>query len=1003
LLRIALQPSFSAVKRRMSPISLLLHTSFLACPPGFGKLVGMGVRSVQGRWVMGLGAAGALLLLTGLAAQASIVVNVLSPPRTVSPGNLAIHVFAVSHTGQSPIQVTLELVAPPGWGHLGLPPSLSLAPGDEQAVFVTVIVSRGAAAGPYRVRLVVGWPEGEASAEATVHVIAVAGVDLVPPRKGEVQPGDSVTYELSLVNRGNVLDRFSVDASSAHGWAVRVEPQDLTLRPGQRATVRLTLSVPAHTEPGRDLLSVAVRSQEGAEARTAWFTMILPPGPEAIGGTVLAELDMRLGGRLGYDPISDRRLSLITLSGDGEVLGGEVNLMLHATGPWDPAPYSLSRFSFSYDQGSAWVDVGEVGLRMSSLLLSLGVAGMLAGVRTDHGEAALLTGWLGDEGRFGLRGAWLGAWGQLGLAVRETRGEDHVRAGTLWISGRIFDGLDIRSEGGVAFSGPFLDTGFLVGLTAEAGTALEFQADAFAVGPWFPSARADRAGVTMSGEWDVDGVGLRLVAHGERDNVLGIATVPTTMRSELSTAFDWALAEWPLAVYAGAALRRGQGFGPGPRQDWRTRILDLAVVAGESPLVLRLSGRWRWEDDFTVPTTERIEEYGQRFVLTLGRTRVALTLTQTATRDGVGEIVTAASLVSLYLRTAAGVAVDFRHSRHGGHAGVEIPFSIAPAWSVLGRLDIGWDAGGEVNSVHAVIGFEYAFLWTPPFLPAKGWLEGTVFVDDNGDGRRDPGEAPVGGAVLTMNRVTVASGDDGRFLFPPLAPGAYAITLERLPPGFRARTDLPLRAEVVLAGRTRVEIACERVGEISGTVYDDVNRNEIQDAAEAGLRGVTVILDRDGVQVSEVRTAPLGTFSFTDLPGGEYEVRIDVRSLPDRYELTTAEEVVVRLEPGATAEVLFGAWERPRPVVIVYQPPVADFTWSPPTPRVGQPVTFDAGTSLGEIVRYQWEFTGDDVFDAEGVAVTWTFPEPGFYLVALVVTDRDGLEDRIELLVVVVA
>jgi hypothetical protein len=954
-----------------------------------------------GRWAFRLGVAAAFLVVTSLAAEATVSVTVLSPPRTVSPGDIAIHVFAVVNEGPDPIEVALSAIVPNGWDHLGLPLSLSLFPGDEEAVFLTVVVPRIAAAGDHSVRLRAAWPTGEVSAAATIRVLAVAAVELVPPREGAGQPSESVTYDLSLLNRGNVLDRFSVDASSAHGWTVRVEPRELSLRPGERGAVRLVVSIPHHTEPGRDLLSVTVRSTEGAEARAAWFTTILPPGPEAIVGTVLSDLDMELGGRLGYDPIADRRMSLLALSGDGQVLEGDVDLTLHLTGPWDPAPYSVSRFSFAYDQGSAWVEAGEVGLVLSGLLLSLGADGMLAGLATESGTAALVTGWLGEEGRFGLRGAWLGTWGELGLAYRETRGEDHVRAGTLWVTGTLGDGLTLHGEGGIALSGPFLDAGFLVGLSAEAGTTLEFQADAYAVGPWFPSTRADRAGISLSGQLAVDPVGLRFVARWERDNVLGLPAVPVVVRSDLSTALDYAPAQWPVAFFAMAAVRRSLGVGP-PALDRRARVLELAAVAGDSPLVLRLSGRWRKDEDLVAPSAQWTHEYDQRLTLSVGRTRAILTLTQAAIYDGLRSLVSAAEQVSLDLRTPAGVAFDFRHSRAGGSAGVEVPLSIPPAFTVTARVDMGWDPVGGVDSLYAVIAFEYAFSWTPPFLPARGWLEGTLFVDGNGNGRHDPEEEGVVGAMLLADGVRVSSGADGRFLFPPLSPGAYALTVDRLPPGFRVQTDLPLQVEVTLAGRTKVAIACERVGEISGAVYDDADQSRAREAGEPGLRGVAVILVQAGAEIGQVWTDPLGEFSFPDLPAGEYEVRLDVGSLPERYEPTTPEAVRVSLDPGAAVEVSFGAWQRPRPVVIVYRPPVADFAWSPPTPRAGEPITFDAAASLGEIVRYQWEFTGDDEPDAEGIVTTWTFPEPGFYLVALTVTDADGLEGQVELLIQVV-
>jgi PKD repeat protein len=75
-------------------------------------------------------------------------------------------------------------------------------------------------------------------------------------------------------------------------------------------------------------------------------------------------------------------------------------------------------------------------------------------------------------------------------------------------------------------------------------------------------------------------------------------------------------------------------------------------------------------------------------------------------------------------------------------------------------------------------------------------------------------------------------------------------------------------------------------------------------------------------------------------------------------------------------------------------PPVANFTWTPPIPKVGEPVTFDASASTpngGTIVKYEWNFS--DGGTATGKIVTHTYVNPGTYIVTLNVTDSQGLWD----------
>lgn len=114
---------------------------------------------------------------------------------------------------------------------------------------------------------------------------------------------------------------------------------------------------------------------------------------------------------------------------------------------------------------------------------------------------------------------------------------------------------------------------------------------------------------------------LRFTTRWERDNVLGIALVPTVIRSDLTTAVDWSPSGSPLALFATTTVRRSQGFGPGPALDRRNRILDLALAVTDASFAFRLSGRWRWEEDLAAPSWQRTDEYAQRFTLPSGRPR----------------------------------------------------------------------------------------------------------------------------------------------------------------------------------------------------------------------------------------------------------------------------------------------------------------------------------------------------------------------------------------------
>jgi hypothetical protein len=78
------------------------------------------------------------------------------------------------------------------------------------------------------------------------------------------------------------------------------------------------------------------------------------------------------------------------------------------------------------------------------------------------------------------------------------------------------------------------------------------------------------------------------------------------------------------------------------------------------------------------------------------------------------------------------------------------------------------------------------------------------------------------------------------------------------------------------------------------------------------------------------------------------------------------------------------------------QPPVADFNYTPRTPRVGQPVTFDSSYSYdpdGDIVSYKWDF-GDETA-GNGMIIDHVYSRSGSFSVSLTVTDRENAVDTL--------
>jgi uncharacterized protein YkwD/uncharacterized protein (DUF2141 family) len=186
-------------------------------------------------------------------------------------------------------------------------------------------------------------------------------------------------------------------------------------------------------------------------------------------------------------------------------------------------------------------------------------------------------------------------------------------------------------------------------------------------------------------------------------------------------------------------------------------------------------------------------------------------------------------------------------------------------------------------------------------LPPTGSIRGRVFNDLNGNGHRNSGETGLEGETIFVDANLNGVLDTGESSTTTLADGSYSFTgfdagdyrvAEIIPAGWRLTTRGPGYFDVTVKRHaTKVKaFGNSNTTQVSGTVFNDVNANGVQDDGEAGLRRWRVFIDANNDGLFErgersVITRRLGAWSFNNLDAGSYTIRIVQKP---RFQQTTS-------------------------------------------------------------------------------------------------------------------
>ncbi len=548
-------------------------------------------------------------------------------------------------------------------------------------------------------------------------------------------------------------------------------------------------------------------------------------------------------------------------------------------------------------------------------------------------------------------------------------------------------------EGGLTLQdGSFRDSALRMGSELRMGD-FSISAHVVRAGRDFAGDRRDEQGIVIFQTFSTTNFSLGLSFERVRNNVANDPLQQTLTRQEARAFLSLKLSEVLPTFRVSAVYSALVGLGPLPPTDLSRfsftlqatqplgKLGALSVFTEQARVLNAIAG-----------TDTGFGTVGSEFSLKFSELRASLGFEHRSEVDLLSGVLLSRSLVTAagleLLRRPLGVRFGWTRftDRFDVSAALQARLGIAALFfsGLIGFLD----TGAQEFSFALAVALQFDA--TIPFVVVNGRVEGFVFIDKNSNGQRDSGETGPKNLILTLGNEKARTDAQGFFRFPPMEPGTYELKIERLPTGIIAKTALPQTVRVIAGQTLKIEIPLAQVAVIEGLVFHDENRNGQLDPAEQGLGSVRVFLTDGMGKTRDQRTDSEGRFAFSELLPGRYTVALDARSLPKDFAPTTPAEVTVELKAQERITVNFGAAERPRTVKF---PPVADFTFSPERPQVGEAVRFDATESFdpdGQIVKYEWDFQSDGTIDAQGVIVEHVFAQAGTFTVTLTVTDNDG-------------
>ena len=201
-------------------------------------------------------------------------------------------------------------------------------------------------------------------------------------------------------------------------------------------------------------------------------------------------------------------------------------------------------------------------------------------------------------------------------------------------------------------------------------------------------------------------------------------------------------------------------------------------------------------------------------------------------------------------------------------------------------------------------------------------IHGSVYLDSDRDRQRDPGEPSLSDWELALvsddGRVQRGTETDsaGNFVFDDLPPGSYTVT-QTVPNGWDASVATAVRIDDLEQAELRDLAGFGNRGalQITGTLWDDANANQLRDPTESLILDRTVFVDRnengrlDDGEITNQFNPVVGEYVLS-VPPGTHQLVQDLQDHPtsvQTFPRSASHEVTISASVSPVTEIDFGS------------------------------------------------------------------------------------------------